>query len=134
MSKNILPANAESSIKKILGNNYHVSVEKKEDRTFSPNGWQYRRFGNSSAGTLKYSEIKKDCEFLEDLTKETRKDHQRSTPEYLYKKDDNTIIYVHIDISNTGKSKTYTFVTCTKISWKIKSIDFIYTFLFDFIS
>ena len=89
--------------------NIQPSIEVFNDRKYSKRGWQYKKYGNSTAGYDKLMKCKKEMEELDYICKDTRNDYDlRAYQTYVFSGDD-SIITVTTSPSRTGNSCTYTF-------------------------
>lgn len=89
--------------------NIQPSIEVFNDRKYSKRGWQYKKYGNSTAGYDKLMKCKQEMEELDYICKDTRNDYDlRAYQTYVFSGDD-SIITVTTSPSRTGNSCTYTF-------------------------
>lgn len=89
--------------------NIQPSIEVFNDRKYSKRGWQYKMYGNSTAGYDKLMKCKQEMEELDYICKDTRNDYDlRASQTYVFSGDD-SIITVTTSPSRTGNSCTYTF-------------------------
>ena len=97
-------------LNKYLGRtNISPIIEVFNDIKYSPRGWQYKKFGNSSDGYNKLKKLKYEMKELEYFCKDTRNDYDlRAYQTYVFS-GDYSIITVTTSPSRTGNSCTYTF-------------------------
>lgn len=89
--------------------NIQLSIEVFNDRKYSKRGWQYKKYGNSTAGYDKLMKCKQEMEELDYICKDTRNDYDlRAYQTYVFS-GDYSIITVTTSPSRTGNSCTYTF-------------------------
>lgn len=102
--------NLDDILTKYLGrSNIEPIIEVFNDTKYSPRGWQYKKFGNSSNGYNKLLKIKQEMEELEYFCKDTRSDYDlRAYQNYVFF-GNNSIITVNTSPSRSGNSCTYTF-------------------------
>lgn len=100
------------TLEKYLGKIDINSIEEVfNDRKYSPRGWQYKKFGNSSAGYDKLLKCKQEMKELQYFCKDSRNDYDlRAYNTYIFY-GDNIIVTVSNSPSRSGNSCTYTFNT-----------------------
>ena len=102
----------------LLGTQYLQDVESgyigneviKHDRVYSKNGWQYKRYGNSTEGEEMLSVIESHCQLLADLSFGAKNDSDcRFFINRVYKITYNSIVEVTLNPSRSDKSKIWKF-------------------------
>lgn len=83
-----------------------------KDRSYSPRGWQYKKYGNSYEGQKYNDELKKNSTFLEAKYKDSRSDYDLKVnhKNYYLSLDGKILTEVHITKSNSGKETNWEFV------------------------
>ena len=84
------------------------------DNTYSPRGWQYKKYGNSIKGKTLLDKCRAEMIKVEDGGKCARND---SDPRYYAKetlKDDNMVIRISTSPSRSGNSCTYSVIQLVK--------------------
>ena len=91
--------------------NIQPSIEVFNDRKYSKRGWQYKKYGNSTAGYDKLMKCKKEMEELDYICKDTRNDYDlRAYQTYIFYAN-NGIVTVNTSPSRSGSSCEYIFKT-----------------------
>jgi len=100
---------------KFLGTSNIKNIEKVtlEDRRLSTRGWQYKRIGNSSAGSDKLKFYKDNYELIEDTGKCARNDSDLRYYNDIIFRNDNELVRATTSPSRSGKNCTYNFLIIT---------------------
>jgi len=86
------------------------------DNTYSPKGWQYKRYGNSTVGKALLTKCRAEMTKVQDDGKCARND---SDPRYYASevfKDNDTVIRISTSPSRSGNSCTYTVTQLKRVS------------------
>lgn len=114
--------NLKTKIEELIAKEWGLSMDEViiedhsiSDRQYSPNGWQYKKYGNSTKGDELLSKLKNEAKDFTHIPIENRNDHNFSANEEYIAIFDDMIVFVKQSGSRSGASQHYTFQTVTKI-------------------